>query len=175
MRRKANGILVLLALLMPVFLLADRAHAAPGRYKDQAYGFSFDYPETWEKEDDEAVRGTLNVIVYAEPVDGFAGNFSVLLSEPHGVASMTEAELKAGYEDALMSDLKILSFKRSKLLGEACIVVDFRWTDDTYGIRQRQYLVDRGGKGYTLTLTALQSNFAEYEGAFGSIVDSFRF
>ncbi len=175
MKRRASEILVLLALCLPLFLFADRACAGSNRYRDAEYGFSFDYPGMWEEEGDEAMRGTLSVIVYAEPVDRFAANFSVLLSTPHGLASMTAAELAKGYEDAEMSDLKILSFRRDIFLGEACVVVDFRWTDDTYRIRQRQYLIDRGRQGYTLTLTALQSNFDEYEGAFKGILDSFAF
>ena len=64
---------------------------------------------------------------------------------------------------------------KDKFLGEACIIAEFGWTQGEHKIQQRQYLVDRNGKGYTLTFTALQSNFGSYEGAFKTILDSFRF
>lgn len=171
--RKGNEVFVLLALFILVFLLAGQAYAAPHSYRDKKDGFSFDYPETWIK-GDESVQPGMSVIVHAKPVDNFATNFNVVVSPPQSVASATKADLENTYK-TYMNDLKVLSFKKTKFLGETCIVADFRWTMGTFKIQQRQYLVDRKGKGYTLTFSALQSNFANYEGAFKTISDSFKF
>ena len=172
MKRNMNGILALLALVALVLSLAGQAQAASKSYKDKEHGFSFDYPETWVKADKSF--GPASVVVHAKPVDKFATNFNVVMTPPQGVASETEAELVKTYK-SFMNDLKMLSFKKDKFLGETCIIAEFGWTQGEHKIQQRQYLVDRNGKGYTLTFTALQSNFGSYEGAFKTILDSFRF
>ena len=173
MKRNTNGILALLTLVALVLSLAGQAQAASKSYQDKEHGFSFDYPEVWTMTD-ESLLGPMSVAMHAEPVDNFAANFNVVMTPPQGVAAVTEAELVKTYK-SFMDDLKILSFKKDKFLGETCIVAEFRWTLGEHKIRQRQYLVDRKGKGYTLTFTALQSNFGGYEGAFKTILDSFKF
>lgn len=171
--RKTRSASVLSVWVALVFLFAVPASAAPNTWKDEKDGFSFDYPETWVPVD-ESMLGNMSVAVYTKPVDNFATNFNVVVTRPQGVPSATEAELAEVYR-SVMTDLEMMSFKKDSFRGEVCIITEYRWTQGTHRVQQRQYLVDHGDKGYSLTFTALRSNFGDYEGAFETILNSFEF
>lgn len=169
---KLPRLALIIVSLLSMFMLTGSAHATPKSYKDAEHGFSFNYPENWMKAD-EAIQGPSSVVVYAKPVEKFAANANVIVTAPQNIAQISRADLESAYE-VLFSNIEMISFKKEKFQGHTCIIVEYRWTRRGDKIQQKQYLFDVKDKGYSITFTALQSNFANYESAFESIARSFQ-
>ena len=182
-------------------LLALAALAAAGCGGDdedpvEGTGYTYSVPDGWEDaSDSQAAEEAPDVIgvrfdslVNGEAEDGFAVNVNVLRERvPGGITASEYAELNiatlrdpsaAGYPPELAErieelDVRGLSRPRELELGGAgAMTWDYGTTQGGRDMRQRQMVVVRDGAGYTITLTALPSQFEDGAEALDEVVES---
>lgn len=159
--------------LCVVFGMTIQAQAATNSYKSLEYGFSFTFPGDWTL-GEPSKEGGPSVFVYAKPEGNFATNFNVVVSNPMGVDKINQEQLMEVYRNT-MGDVEMLSFKKDSFKGSPSLLIEHLWSQGAYKVQQRQLLIDHKGKSYSLTFTALQSNFKKYEKDFNLILNSFTF
>ena len=170
MKFNVNKALLLPLLMVLAAVLVSPAFASQNRHENREHGFSFNYPEAWIE---MPPIGSASA-VGASPVSNFATNFNVVITEPQGASALTERDISDFFR-SIFTNWELRSFRRGSLLGEDVAIIDHRFSQGEFELRLRQYLVDHGRRGYTLTFTALESRFHYYEDDFAVIVNSFRF
>jgi hypothetical protein len=178
--------------------LAALAAGCGGEDEDpvEGTGYTYSVPDGWEDaSDSEAADEAPKVIgvrfdslVNGEAEGGFAVNVNVLRERvPGGITDSEYAELNiatlrdpsaAGYPPELAErieelDVRGLSRPREVELGGAgAMTWDYSTTQGGRDMRQRQMVVVRDGAGYTITLTALPSQFEDGTEALDEVVES---
>jgi hypothetical protein len=179
--------------------LAALAAAGCGGEDDdpvEGTGYTYSVPDGWEDaSDSEAADEAPKVIgvrfdslVNGGAENGFAVNVNVLRERvPGGVTASEYAELNiatlrnpsaAGYPPELAErieelDVRGLSEPRElELDGAGAMTWDYGTTQGGRDMRQRQMVVVRDGAGFTITLTALPSQFEDGAEALGEVVES---
>jgi hypothetical protein len=182
-------------------LLALAALAAAGCGGDdgdsvEGNGYSYSVPNGWEDAADseaadeasEVIGMRFDSLVNGEAEDGFAVNVNVLRERvPGGITGPEYAELNiaalrdpsaAGYPPELAERIEELDVRglsrprRLELDGAGAMTWDYGTTQGGRDLRQRQMVVVRDGAGYTITLTALPSQFEDGTEALDEVVES---
>jgi hypothetical protein len=159
-------------------------------------GYTYSVPDGWEDaSDSEAADEAPKVIgvqfdslVNGEAEDGFAVNVNVLRERvPGGMTASEYAELNiatlrdpsaAGYPPELaerIEELDVRGLNRPRELeldGAGAMTWDYGTTQGGRDLRQRQMAVVTDGAGYTITLTALPSQFEDGAAALDEVVES---
>ena len=179
-------------------LAALAASGCGGEDEDpvEGTGYTYSVPDGWEDASDsqaaeeapEVIGVRFDSLVNGEAEDGFAVNVNVLRERvPGGITASEYAQLNiatlrdpsaAGYPPELAErieelDVRGLSRPRELELGGAgAMTWDYGTTQGGRDMRQRQMVVVRDGAGYTITLTALPSQFEEGTEALDEVVES---
>jgi hypothetical protein len=182
-------------------LLALCALAAAGCGGDdgdsvEGNGYSYSVPEGWEDAADseaadeasEVIGMRFDSLVNGETADDFAVNVNVLRERvPGGITGPEYADLNiaalrdpsaAGYPPELaerIEELDVRGLSRPRELeldGAGAMTWDYGTTQGGRDLRQRQIVVVRDGAGYTITLTALPSQFEDGTEALDEVVES---
>jgi hypothetical protein len=184
--------------LAALLTVAALATAGCGGDEDpvEGTGYTYSVPDGWEDaSDSEAADEAPKVIgvrfdsvVNGEAEDGFAVNVNVLRERvPGGITASEYAELNiatlrnpsaAGYPPELaerIEELDVSGLSRPRELeldGAGAMAWDYGTTQGGRDLRQRQMAVVRDGAGYTITLTALPSQFEDGTEALDEVVES---
>jgi hypothetical protein len=179
-------------------LAALAAAGCGGEEEDpvEGTGYMYSVPDGWEDaSDSEAADEASNVIgmrfdsvVNGEAEDSFAVNVNVLRQRvPGGITDSEYTELNiatlrdpsaAGYPPELaqrIEELDVRGLSRPRELeldGAGAMTWDYRATQGGQDLRQRQIAVVRDGAGYTITLTALPSQFEDGTEALDEVVET---
>jgi hypothetical protein len=186
----------LLAALLAV--AAVTAAGCGGEDEDpvEGTGYTYSVPDGWEDASDsqaaeeapEVTGVRFDSLVNGAAEDGFAVNVNVLRERvPGGITASEYAQLNiatlrdpsaAGYPPELAErieelDVRGLSRPRElELAGAVARTWDYTTTQGGRDMRQRQMVVVRNGAGYTITLTALPSQFEDGTEALDEVVES---
>jgi hypothetical protein len=185
-----------LAVLLTVAALATAGCGGEDEDPVEGTGYTYSVPDGWEDaSDSEAADEAPKVIgvrfdsvVNGEAEDGFAVNVNVLRERvPGGITASEYAELNiatlrnpsaAGYPPELaerIEELDVSGLSRPRELeldGAGAMAWDYGTTQGGRDLRQRQMAVVRDGAGYTITLTALPSQFEDGTEALDEVVES---
>lgn len=182
-------------------LLAVAALTAPGCGGEdedpvEGTGYTYSVPDGWEDASDsqaaeeapEVIGVRFDSLVNGEAEDGFAVNVNVLRERvPGGITASEYAQLNiatlrdpsaAGYPPELaerIEELDVRGLSRPRELelgGTGAMTWDYSTTQGGRDMRQRQMVVVRDGAGYTITLTALPSQFEDGTEALDEVVES---
>jgi hypothetical protein len=186
----------LLAALLTLAALAAAGCGGDDGESVEGNGYSYSVPEGWEDAADseaadeasEVIGMRFDSLVNGEAEDGFAVNVNVLRERvPGGITGAEYAELNiaalrdpsaAGYPPELAERIEELDVRglsrprRLELDGAGAMTWDYGTTQGGRDLRQRQMVVVRDGAGYTITLTALPSQFEDGTEALDEVVES---
>jgi hypothetical protein len=186
----------LLAALLAVAALTAAGCGGEDEDPVEGTGYTYSVPDGWEDASDsqaaeeapEVIGVRFDSLVNGETEDGFAVNVNVLRERvPGGITASEYAQLNiatlrdpsaAGYPPELAErieelDVRGLSPPREVELGGAgAMTWDYSTTQGGRDMRQRQMVVVRDGAGYTITLTALPSQFEDGAEALDELVES---
>jgi hypothetical protein len=187
------------SLLAAVLALAALAASGCGGEDEdpvEGTGYTYSVPDGWEDASDsqaaeeapEVIGVRFDSLVNGEAEDGFAVNVNVLRERvPGGITASEYAELNiatlrdpsaAGYPPELaerIEELDVRGLSRPRELelgGTGAMTWDYSTTQGGRDMRQRQMVVVRDGAGFTITLTALPSQFEDGAEALGEVVES---
>jgi hypothetical protein len=185
-----------LAALLALAMLAAAGCGGDDGDSIDGNGYSYSVPEGWEDASDseaadeasEVIGVRFDSLVNGEAKDGFAVNVNVLRERvPGGMTDSEYAELNiatlrdpsaAGYPPELaerIEELDVRGLSRPRELeldGAGAMTWDYDTTQGGRDLRQRQMVVVRDGAGYTITLTALPSQFEDGTEALDEVVES---
>ena len=185
-----------LAALLAVAALAAAGCGGGDEDPVEGTGYTYSLPDGWEDaSDSEAADEAPKVIgvrfdslVYGEAEEGFAVNVNVLRERvPGGITASEYAELNiatlrnpsaAGYSPELaerIEELDVRGLSRPRELeldGAGAMTWDYGTTQGGRDMRQRQMVVVRDGAGYTITVTALPSQFEDAAEALDEVAES---
>ena len=186
----------LLAALLAVAALTPGGCGGEDEDPVEGTGYTYSVPDGWKDASDsqaaeeapEVIGVRFDSLVNGEAEDGFAVNVNVLRERvPGGITASEYAQLNiatlrdpsaAGYPPELAErieelDVRGLSRPREVELGGAgAMTWDYSTTQGGRDMRQRQMVVVRDGAGYTITLTALPSQFEDGAEALDEVVES---
>jgi hypothetical protein len=187
------------SLLAAVLALAALAASGCGGEDEdpvEGTGYTYSVPDGWEDASDsqaaeeapEVIGVRFDSLVNGEAEDGFAVNVNVLRERvPGGITASEYAELNiatlrdpsaAGYPPELaerIEELDVRGLSRPRELeldGAGAMAWDYGTTQGGRDLRQRQMAVVRDRAGYTITLTALPSQFEDGTEALDEVVES---
>ncbi len=141
-------------------------------YDDAQYGFSFQYPENWTK-NESGIMG-MRVFVFTEPVGGFAPNVNVVIV-PKGmeIAAIKEEDITKPL-GTVFRNIKMKKFEITKFAGEETLTLHYTAVmGENNRLELMQYSFNRGDKNITLTCTDTAKHFKQSLPAFEAITASF--
>ena len=185
-----------LAALLALAALAATGCGGEDEDPVEGTGYTYSVPDGWEDASDsqaaeeapEVIGVRFDSLVNGEAEDGFAVNVNVLRERvPDGITASEYAELNiatlrdpsaAGYPPELaerIEELDVRGLSRPRELeldGAGAMTWDYGTTQGGRDMRQRQMVAVRDGAGYTITLTALPSQFEDGAEALDEVVES---
>lgn len=151
--------------------------AQAASYTNPAEGFSFDYPDGWEKRDAPNAGGAIIAVLSPRenPTDTFLENSNVV-TEDTKIATITPDQ----YYTAAIG--KLASIPNFKELKKTAVTVNGRQgvcieaTHNAGGIdaMMKQCYFNKNAKVYVLTHTGLKNSFEKYRPQFDQITNSFK-
>jgi len=178
--------LILIALLSAVVLASgcvdsgnqttnQTSGIATKSYTNDTAGYSFEYPENWQKMDLNNTKGV-----------GFidrATNTNVIISTFQSGKEPTDQELETAIDEILSSynqtikgieGLEKVSGNTVTINGVKGVDIVYKYSINSREVQQRQVWLFKGETGYILTFTADPSEYGEQSKYFDVIINSFK-
>jgi hypothetical protein len=147
-------------------------------YANEAEGFAFKYPGTWNITDisefdlDDA---NISVLVAAPVESNFAANINVAVYKGDADESIFTASKSDFQEEFLLifNEVDIIDLSDIELDGVPARKVVISSKNEDFSYAQTAYFYNVGNDMYTVTLTSLESSSDQYEPTFNAIMESY--
>ena len=143
------------------------ADAPTGRYEDPAYGFSMAIPALGST----AGAPTVQRMAVGAPIrDGFAANCN---AQVQFFKDDFESFIGLSLRQFTAAGLKVLRQSSKKVSGQPAVVWEYTGPLADHDLHFLALAVYGGDRVWLLTCSALAKTFADYQQAFGEVIDSF--
>lgn len=165
-RFKNITILAILTVLVITLTAATTQKAPAGylSYKNTKYNINMSYPKTWSFKDN--INGT--IVAFLTPreskTDDFQDNVNIVMqdisSQPMDIDKY--ASLSIGQLKKVITDIKIISDKKSNLSGQKAHTVTFTGKQGVSTLKWIQVYMIKNKKAYVVTYTSKVDSFDLY-------------
>lgn len=145
-------------------------------YMNEEEGFSFNYPDIWTVESEDAYGDHEELegiaVGYAPAESGFSANMVIgksVVDEAYFTANASE--LEAAY--AGLENFEMVSLADITLSGHPARKVIYKWSDSNGDYSSIQYFYIAGNDMYFISCTSLADLFYKYESVFEAVMDSY--
>ncbi len=138
-------------------------------YESADGNYSFSYPGDWKTVD---VTGVEIAVASSAPGD-FATNFNVVTQEADPTLFTITADDFESIYKSMFANFTLLEFKKTTVADVDAVLLSYTAGQDTLNVQAVQYFFNKGDKGYVLTFTADQKEFAGAQADLDKIVAGF--
>ena len=138
-------------------------------YENEKWDFEIEYPEDWEKEEDDSSLNEFTVAFISPPEDEddeVRENFLVYVSIP---PPGDFDELVADIIEGLSKDANVLDYEKLMISGYSGYKASYVHDE----IQYLHYFIDAGDAWYQVLYVALESTYSKYIDQVETMIDSF--